>query len=179
VRLAKNPDALRRFFVAPSVEVVPRNGALAAVAGLSDARRVVVAAEDLDGWRPPERRWLPHAVRVTSLDQGAIELSLPKGGKKLLATSLPVPQGWKVTAEGRPLRTVTVNHAFLGAVVPRGVGVVKLRFVPPGLGLGWLLCVVSLVVLASFALVPWRGVRGSVAGERPLLRSAGDSSLEE
>jgi hypothetical protein len=158
VRLARNPDALRRFFVAPFAEVVPRNRVMSAVAGLADARRVVLVEEELEGWSPPRRRWLPRAVRVESLDPGSIKLSLPKRGEKLLATSLTVPEGWEVTSAGRPLKKLTVNGAFLGAVVPAGDTAVKLQFVPPGLGLGVLLCVISIVMLGVSAVFPWRRI---------------------
>jgi hypothetical protein len=156
VRLARNPDALRRFFVAPSAEVVPRTEVTSAVADLTDARRVVLVAEELEGWVPPQRRWLPRAVRVESLAAGAIDLSLPKKGDKLLATSLGVPEGWEVTSGGRPLKKLTVNGAFVGAVVPAGTAEVRLRFVPPGLRLGFLLSLISVIALGVFAFVPWR-----------------------
>jgi uncharacterized membrane protein YfhO len=83
-------------------------------------------------------------------------LTLPKKGEKLLATSLLVPEGWRVSAAGRPLRKLTVNGAFLGAVVPKGVAAVTLHFVPPGLWLGLFLCGVSILVLGMSALIPWR-----------------------
>jgi hypothetical protein len=147
IHLARNPDALRRLFIAPSAEVVPTDEVIASVAGLTDPRRVVVAAEDIGTWIPPERSWVPRAVRVEKLDRGRIELTLPAGGEKLLATSLTVPEGWRAMAEGRRLRTVTVNGAFLGVVVPAGVDAVHLRFVPPGLRLGLLFCAFSIATL--------------------------------
>jgi len=159
VRLAKNRGALRRFFVAPSAEVVPRDEVVASVVGLADARRVVVAAEDIGEWRPPERPWMPAAVRVARLRQGDVELTLPRRGEKLLATSLTVPQGWKVTTQDRPLQTLIINGAFLGVVVPDGVETVRLRFVPTGLWLGLALCVLSIGVLVVLAIFPRRAAQ--------------------
>lgn len=164
VRLARNPGVLRRFFVAPSVEVVPRDGVMAAVDALADARRVVVAAEDLDGWLPTERPWRPRAVRVARLDQGDVELALPHRSEKLLATSLTFPEGWEVTAGGKALKTLTVNGAFLGAVVPDGVGEVRLRFVPNGLRPGVLIGIVACALLAALALIPPQERRAPTAG---------------
>jgi len=135
VRLAENRGALRRFFLAPSAEVVPRDEVVASVVGLADARRVVVAAEDVGEWRPPERRWMPAAVRVAHLSQGDIELTLPRRG------------------------TLIINGAFLGVVVPDGVETVRLRFVPIGLWLGFVLCVVSIGVLVVLAIIPGRAVQ--------------------
>ena len=156
VFLAKNPGALDRVFVATSAEIVPRDEVITAVAGLDDARRVVVAAEDIGVWRPPERSWMPKAVRIERLDQGKFHLTLPTSGEKLLATSLTVPEGWHVTANGRRLRTLIVNGAFLGAVVPAGIGEVSLQFIPPGLRLGFLLCMVSIGVVISLAIMSKR-----------------------
>jgi hypothetical protein len=156
VQLGRNPGALRRFFIAPSAEIVPKDQVIASVAGLKDPRRVVIAAEDLGQWRVPERTWVPRAVRVEHLEPGSVDLALPKGGKKLLATSLTVPEGWHVTAAGQRLRTVTINGAFLGALVPAGADRVSLRFIPPGLSYGALLGAIAVGVLAVGTLVSAR-----------------------
>ncbi|MCJ7755640.1 MAG: YfhO family protein, partial [Thermoanaerobaculales bacterium] len=156
MQLVRNQGALRRFFIAPSAEVVPRADVIASVAGLQDPRRVVIAAEDLGDWRPPERPWVPRAARVEHMDPGKIDLAVPERGEKLLATSLTVPEGWHVTAAGQRLRTVTINGAFLGAVIPAGVDRVSLRFMPPWLRLGVLLSVISVGVLIGGAFVSTR-----------------------
>jgi hypothetical protein len=159
VWLAQNRGALRRFFVAPSAEVVPRNEVVASVVSLKDARRVVIAAEDIGEWRPPKRPWQPAAVRIANLSQGEVELTLPRRGEKLLATSLTSPEGWKVTSQERPLKTLTINGAFLGAIVPEGIESVRLRFVPIGFRLGFVLCVVSIGVLVGLAIIPRRVIQ--------------------
>jgi hypothetical protein len=161
VRILRNPGALRRFFIAPSAEVVPRADVIASVAGLQDPRRVVIAAEDVGDWRAPERPWVARAARVEHMDPGKIDLAVPKRGEKLLATSLTVPEGWHVTAAGQRLRTVTINGAFLGAVIPAGVDRVSLRFMPPGLRPGLLLCALS---IATLALGPFIGRRRDPGG---------------
>ena len=108
---------------------------------------------------PPQRPWMPAAVRVAHLSQGNIELTLPRRGEKLLATSLTVPDGWKATADERPLKTLIVNGAFLGVVVPDGVEAVRLRFIPTGLWFGFGLCVLSIGILVVLAFIPRRAVR--------------------
>jgi len=147
MRLARNPGALRRFFIAPAVTVVSEADVTEAVVGLADPQTIVVAAEDVGEWRPPPAKWMPRAVRVERLIQGEIDLRLPRHGEKLLATSLTIPEGWVATSDGLRLRTLTINGAFLGVVVPARVEAVKLRYVPPGLWLGLVLCLVSMVVL--------------------------------
>jgi uncharacterized membrane protein YfhO len=102
---------------------------------------------------------MPAAVRVANLSQGDIELTLPRRGEKLLATSLSIPEGWKATTQKRPLKTLIINGAFLGVVVPDGVETVRLRFVPVGLWLGFVLCAASIGVLLVLAILPRRAVR--------------------
>ena len=156
VRLATNPGALRRFFVAPAVTVVPAAEVVEAVVGLVDPRRVVVAAEEVGAWRPQARQWVPRAVRVEHLAQGDIDLRLPRRGEKVLSTSLTVPEGWVATSNGRRLKTLRINSAFLGVVVPSRIESVRLRFVPPGLRPGLVLCAVSIFVLTAPAVLSLR-----------------------
>ncbi len=167
MRLARNPGALRRFFVAPAVNAVPAAEVTEAVVGLTDPRTVVVAAEELGDWRPPHTNWMPRAVRVKRLVQGEIDLRLPRRGEKLLATSLTIPEGWVATSDGLRLRTLRINGAFLGVVVPSQVEEVKLRYVPPGLRLGLVLCAMSMVVLVVPATLSLRRRRFK-AGHRSL-----------
>jgi len=57
------------------------------------------------------------------------------------------------------LKTLIINGAFLGVVVPDGVETVRLRFVPVGLWLGFVLCAASIGVLLVLAILPRRAVR--------------------
>ncbi len=165
IRLSRNPGALRRFFIAPAATVVPAAEVSDAVVGLADPRTVVIAEEDVGEWRPPPTRWMPRAVRVEQNIQGDIGLRLPIRGEKLVATSLTYPEGWVATSDGRPLKTLKINGAFLGVVVPSQLESVRLRYVPPGLGLGIVLCVLSAIVLVVPAVVArrrnrlWSGLR--------------------
>jgi hypothetical protein len=155
MRLYLNPDALPRLFLPVAADVLPRSAALDAVAALKNPRRVVLAAEETAGWRPPERRpWDPAAVRVVSWRPGRIEAELPAAGEKLLATSLPFPAGWTGRADGAGLRRLTVDRAYAGFVVPDGVSRVELRFRPPGLRAGVAVGTVSLLLAAVLLL--WR-----------------------
>jgi len=156
VRLAMNPGALQRFFIAPAVTVVPAAEVVEAVVGLVDPRRVVVAAEEVGTWRPQARRWVARAVRVENLAQGDIDLRLPRRGEKVLATSLTIPEGWVATSNGQRLKNLRINGAFLGVVVPSRVESVRLRFVPPGLRPGLVLCAVSIIVLLAPAVLSLR-----------------------
>ena len=147
MRLYLNPAALPRLFLPVAADVRPRGEVLAAVADLRNPRRVVLAAEEVGGWKPPEHRpWDPAAVRVLRWRPGRIAVELPAEGEKLLAGSLPFPAGWEARAGGRSLRRLTVDGAYLGVVVPTGVSRLELCFRPPGLGAGLAL---GLAALAS------------------------------
>jgi hypothetical protein len=155
MRLYRNPDALPRLFLPAAARVRPRSEALDAVAGLDNPRRVILCAEEVGEWRPPERRpWDPAAVRVLEWRPGRIAVEVPAEGEKLLASSLPFPAGWEARAAGAPLRKLTVNTAYLGVAVPDGVRRVNLRFVPPGLRAGLLLGLAALIGTALLLRLP-------------------------
>jgi membrane protein YfhO len=151
LRVFRNPSALPRFFLPVGTELRGRHDALAGLQELRDARRVVLLREEVAGWRAPERPWAPAAVRILRARRGAVSLLLPADGEKLLATSLPFPAGWTAVAEGRALRRVLVNTAYLGIVVPPGVARVDLAFVPPGFRLGAVLSVLGALAISSLA----------------------------
>jgi hypothetical protein len=155
-RVFRNPAALPRFFLPVGVELRGRDDALAGLQELRDARRVVLLREEVAGWRAPERPWDPAAVRILRARRGAVSLLLPADGEKLLATSLPFPAGWTAAAEGRALRRVLVNTAYLGVVVPAGVARVDLAFVPPGFRLGAVLAALGALAVSSLAALGWR-----------------------
>jgi Bacterial membrane protein YfhO len=152
-RVFRNPSALPRFFLPVGAELRGRDDALAGIQELRDARRVVLLREEVVGWHAPERPWDPAAVRILRARRGAVGLLLPAGGEKLLATSLPFPAGWTAAGEGRPLRRVLVNTAYLGVVVPPGVARVDLAFVPPGFRLGAALSVLGALAVSLLAVL--------------------------
>jgi uncharacterized membrane protein YfhO len=89
-------------------------------------------------------------VNASFHSPGRAVLEVPGSGDRLLATSLPQPEGW--TAVG--METVVVNGAFLGVHVPAGASRVELRFRPPGFLPGVLL---GLLALAVTAALLWTG----------------------
>jgi uncharacterized membrane protein YfhO len=86
------------------------------------------------------------------MSPGRIVLDVPGSGDRLLATSLPQPEGWKAAG----LETLVMNGAFLGVHVPAGASRVELRFRPPGFLPGVLLGLLALAVLAGMAALLWR-----------------------
>jgi hypothetical protein len=143
----RNPAALPRWFLPPRVEVVPRAGALDWIRRMRDGRVVALLAEEARGWQPAARGWHAADVHALATSPGHVTLAVEGTGERLLATSLPGPFGWRATADGRALATLTVDAAYLGVRVPAGVSRVELRYVPPGLPLGGTLAAAALLVV--------------------------------
>jgi membrane protein YfhO len=130
--------------------VIRENEVSSWIAALQDPRRVAV-------FDPRAAGWVGAAGEVIerSGSPGRMLLDVPGEGDRLLATSLPQPEGWRAAAGGRPLDTVTVDGAFLGVHIPAGVSRVELRFRPPGfmagLGIGLLALAATIGLFAAAA----------------------------
>ena len=149
----RNPDALPRYFLAAGADVAPAAEIPARLAAMTDPRRVLVAAEEAGSWRPLEGSW--GAVETRRATPGRLVLALPPGaasGERLLATSLPSPEGWRAKAAGARLETLAVNAAYLGVMVPATATEVELSFVPRGFVPGVVLAVLGVagVVITVF-----------------------------
>jgi len=71
----------------------------------------------------------------------------------VMTTSIPYSAGWKLTVDGRPTKTLTVNAGFVGARLAAGKHRVVLTYETPGLRTGIGLTVAGLVLLAIFAII--------------------------
>jgi hypothetical protein len=69
----------------------------------------------------------------------------------LVVSSIPWSPGWKVAANGKSLRVIRVNAAFVGFVVPAGVSEIDVRYSPASF---WAGLALSLATIA--ALIAWR-----------------------
>jgi hypothetical protein len=145
LRLYENPTPLPRWFLPIGADVVPAAARLAAVAAITEPRRVGLAAEDANGWQPSVRPWRPLLFHATGVP-GRVHLEFPGDAKKVVASSLPFSSGWRATAGGRPMSTIRVNGAFLGLVAEPGVTSADVRFVPPGFRPGLALSALALLL---------------------------------
>lgn len=132
LRIYRNRRVLPRAFIPVDAVIVDPSRTASAVVENTDFRRVVLDRSEIH--RPTERRrpWAPRAVTWTTVTPGRIHLDVRGGGERLVATSLTHPEGWSARAAGSSLQTVTVNHAFLGVIVPPTAREVTLSYVPPG-----------------------------------------------
>ncbi|HVR30439.1 MAG TPA: hypothetical protein VMS86_13010 [Thermoanaerobaculia bacterium] len=179
-RLLRNRDALPRVFVPTAADVVRADQLERWIASQRDPRRVALLDQEVEGWRPPARRWQPRSVEVVAWRPGRIQLrvAMPAGG--LVATSIPGPAGWSarsgaaggasaVGSAGARLERLRVNGAFLGIRVPPGVEEITLGYRPPGFLWGVSLAAIAVIAVAAllafdrprlaFSLAPRRARR--------------------
>nr|HRC86773.1 YfhO family protein [Thermoanaerobaculia bacterium] len=90
-------------------------------------------------------------VEIRLLEPGRVRLRVPGTGRRLLASSVPGPEGWQASAAGQRLPTLAVNGAYLGVVVPSGVAEVEFDYTPPGLWLGLTISCAAALALAAIA----------------------------
>ena len=148
-RLHENPEPLPRWFLPTRIVRVPHAARYAALARLRDPRHVVLSAEDDergDARAVPD--WRPGAVRWQG-SRGRVSLEFPSAGRKLLVGSLPYSPGWSARAGRSVLRTIPVDAAFLGVLAGPGIGGAELRYEPPGIRLGTLLCLAAAIGLPA------------------------------
>ena len=153
LRLYENPNPLPRWFLPIGADVVPAAARLAAVAAIADPRRVVLSAEDANGWQPSVRPWRPLLFHATGVP-GRVHLEFPGDAKKVVASSLPFSTGWRATAGGRPMSTIRVDGAFLGLVAEPGITSADVRFVPPGFRPGLALAALALLLGGLIGFFP-------------------------
>jgi len=153
--MAAAPDALPRWFIPDGADVIDRPAIVRFIAGMRDPARVALFADEVGPWRPAGLPPRPLALTALSSVPGRLALALPQPAGPagtLVATSIPYSRGWRASAAGRPLPTLTVDGAFLGIRVPPGVTRLDLRFLPPGLLAGLLGFLLAAVVSAVLLL---------------------------
>ena len=170
--LYRNPHPLPRWFIPDGAEVIDRSGITPFVVGMKDPARVALFADEVGVWRPTGLPAQPRPLTFVSGVPGRLSLALPGSpagwgpAGTLVATSIPYSRGWRASAGGRPLRTLTVDGAFLGIRIPPGVTRLDLRFLPPGLLAGLGAFLLAGLVAAGLTLYPaaWRPtlVRGAL-----------------
>jgi hypothetical protein len=79
-------------------------------------------------------------------------------GRQLLSISERYHEGWRATAEGRPLTTARINGDFLACVVEAGTHRVEFRFQPRSFTCGRLMSLTGLVSLALGVALVRRGM---------------------
>jgi hypothetical protein len=161
-RVRSRRHVLPRAFIPIHVKLVDRNDTLESVAGIRDAREVVIASDESEVLPNGPERWLPRGVEAQSDTLGRVDLTVTAGGSRLVATSLTHPSGWTARSGSARLQTLTVNHAFLGVVVPSEIRSLRLEYRPRGLGVGWVFGIAGVLLICACWIRP---VRHFIAGD--------------
>jgi hypothetical protein len=156
----ENLEALPRYFIVRSVDVVPDTGAAIYLSRfITDFReRAVANAAPFDG---PSARLGGGDVRVLEYAPSRTVLEVESRGVNLVATSDVHWPGWRAYWNGVRKDVVTVNGAFVGVFVPPGRGRLELRYRPREVDDGLVAAVVGLILLAFMTrLTPRRSSAG-------------------
>lgn len=146
-RAMLNPHALPRAFEPSDALIVDPSQTIAATASLDDPWEVVVSRHQLKTFDFPRNSGGHDTVDWTSNTMGRVSITTASPGPRFVATSLTHPRGWRASSPGADIRTVAINHAFLGVIVPLGVSKVDLRYVPPGFQAGVAIGCLGVLVL--------------------------------
>ncbi|AKP64562.1 glycosyltransferase [Levilactobacillus koreensis JCM 16448] len=100
-----------------------------------------------------QRRGLQRAHVSDNRVTGMLTAAQPS----VLTTSIPYSTGWRLTVDGRPVKTQVVNDGFVGAQLATGKHRIQLTYQTPGFLVGsWLTGLGVLSLLGSAGLARWR-----------------------
>jgi hypothetical protein len=152
--LLQRPQALPRVFL-----TVPR------CVGSEEEAFAAVRAPTFDGRQAsvvqcPERFEAPPAdpqasARVTRYEPARVEVVTRSREPALLVLNDAYYRGWSVELDGAPADLVRVNYAVRGVGVPEGEHTVVFRYRAPGLALGLLVTLSTLLVGVAAIVAQW------------------------
>jgi hypothetical protein len=157
LRIFRNRRILPRAFIAIDTLSVDGSETVETTVTNPDPRVVTLNRNEVGSWQPDPHRWSRDFVVTNSDRPGRVSLTVKGKGERLLATSFTHPFGWRATADGRRLKTVTINHAFVGVIVPADIHDVELRYIHPGSTAGFVLFAVGAIFIVG--LLVWPMVR--------------------
>jgi hypothetical protein len=152
VGLWRSPGALGRFYLPQRIEVTPE--IWQRLGEQADFAHTALVEED-QGIRPAGQE--PGAVRVEAVANGfRLELEAPSQAPRVIASSVSWAPGWRAAAASSaaaasPARTIRVNGAFVGVIVPPGVVHVELDYRPRGWQPALAISIAALAMVGFFA----------------------------
>lgn len=153
--------ALPLFWVPERVDAVDRLTARRrAVRNRNFEARGTVTVED---GTPPTADAQQGAVEIARIHGNGFDLTTRSAGPVVVASSVVLVPGWRVTIDGESARPVAVNWIFLGFEVPAGEHRVELTYSPAGWRWGLVLFGVGVMVVVILVI---RRRRTSPVGNR-------------
>lgn len=86
------------------------------------------------------------SFHLTKGESSHVEGSISMKKKGIVFFSIPYDKGWKVTVDGKKVRTLAIGDAFLAVEASRGGHKVVLDYTPPGFKEGTILTIVGFVI---------------------------------
>ena len=75
---------------------------------------------------------------------------------ELVVTNIPYDKGWSAFINGKPAEVECVNVGFIGIRVPAGENSVEFKYVAPGLKLGIVFSISSMVMVGIYCLYHYK-----------------------
>lgn len=145
----------RRAEFVGSTRTVP--GLEAAVQMLTRERALPLRTAVVESARPLGDVRGTGTVKVAYPSDSRVTLTAdsPTGGLVVLHDAFA--PGWTATIDGKPADVLPVNVLSRGVVVPPGQHRVEMRYMPPGLIMGFVISLILLAALACWTLFPRKG----------------------
>lgn len=94
-----------------------------------------------------------HGLRKLKFSQNRVQGTITTNRKGILTSSIPYSSGWHATVNGRTVKTVRTNQAFLGIPLPAGVHQITFTYQLPGFRPGLIISIVGLCWTVLAALI--------------------------
>lgn len=113
-----------------------------------------VVAEKLDNhYENQVARIKNHALRNLKFSQNQIQGTISTSRKGILTSSIPYSSGWQATVNGKAVKTVRTNQAFLGIPLSAGTHRITFTYQLPGFRPGLIISIVGLIWTLVVALI--------------------------
>jgi uncharacterized membrane protein YfhO len=93
-------------------------------------------------------------VTIKEYAAGRLAVEVDARDATLVGTSITAWPGWKAELDGRPLPSVSYNHAFLAFRAPAGRHRLTLRYAPDSVRIGAAMSLASAVLAFALLLRP-------------------------
>jgi hypothetical protein len=97
-------------------------------------------------------------VRLRRLTDGSVELFTAAASRSFLVLSDTYYPGWQASVDGKPAHIFRTDYVLRGLVVPAGQHRVYFVFCPQTLLVGFIITVVTLLILGATSLASWPGI---------------------
>ena len=170
-RIFENHDVLPRFYPVRNVDLEFRREVFVKkLLAHNDFRYTALCGKlkvDSDQERndllaPRARGTAEATMRIDRAEPTDFRLHVSAPRYTMIASSTPFWPGWKVVANGKTLRNVEINGAFLGFVVPPGQSDVRIYYSPMSFKVGVAMSLATLLILGAFG-AGWRPRRRRAA----------------